>query len=67
MKKCVVKNIKWDVDYDEDGVSLPTELEVHTPDKLENQDDINEYVSDWLSDTFGFCHDGFELEWTNDA
>jgi hypothetical protein len=48
-------NIKWDVDYEEDLESLPTEIEI--PEDLEDDDDI----SDYLSDTTGFCHAGFEI------
>ena len=37
-------------------VDLPSEVEL--PKDLTDEDDI----SDWLSDEYGFCHDGFELE-----
>ena len=37
-------------------VDLPSEVEL--PKNLTDEDDI----SDWLSDEYGFCHDGFELE-----
>lgn len=48
-------NIKWDVDYDEDGKLLPTEIDV--PVGMVNEDDITDY----LSDVTGFCHDGYDL------
>ena len=54
-------NIKWGTDGDM-GVfdELPTEIEI--PDYLiTDEDDFLDDVSDWLSDEFGFCHDGFEL------
>lgn len=44
-------NIKWDTDRD-----LPKEVEVDKKFK-----DIEE-ISDYLTDTFGFCNKGFELE-----
>lgn len=40
--------------------TLPTEIEV--PNYLgDDEDEFLDNVSDWLSDEFGFCHDGFEL------
>ena len=55
-------NIKWDTDGDiEVFENLPTEVEI--PDYLitDDEDDLLDEVSDWLSDEYGFCHDGFEL------
>ena len=64
-------NIKWDVtdgaedmtkkDMDEILLTLPTEVEI--PDYLttDDEDNLLDEVSDWLSDEYGFCHDGFEL------
>ena len=64
-------NIKWDVtdgaedmtkeDMDEILSTLPTEVEI--PDNLitDDEDDLLDEVSDWLSDEYGFCHFGFEL------
>jgi hypothetical protein len=48
-------NIDWDIDYEEDRESLPTEIEI--PADMEDEDEI----SDYLSDVTGFCHKGFEL------
>lgn len=48
-------NIDWDIDYEEDRESLPTEIEI--PVDIEDEDKI----SDYLSDVTGFCHKGFEL------
>ena len=55
-------NIKWDTDGDMELLEeLPTEVEI--PDYLitDDEDDLLDEVSDWLSDEFGFCHDAFEL------
>lgn len=68
-------NIKWDVtdrtedmtkeDMDEILLTLPTEVEI--PDNLIDDDkdfDEDYYysdISDWLSDEYGFCHNGFDL------
>ena len=57
-------NVEWDVTDDdltkeeqEDVLAeLPTEVEI--PDDLEDEDEI----SDWLSDEYGYCHNGFEIE-----
>ena len=27
-----------------------------------SNDDFAEYISEWLSDEFGYCHEGFSLE-----
>ena len=57
-------NIKWDVvdsaeDMEESEIkeilgTLPTEVEI--PKEIDFED-----VSDWLSDTYGFCHFGFDI------
>ena len=55
-------NIKWDTDGDMELLEeLPTEVKI--PDYLitDDEDDLLDDVSDWLSDEFGFCHDAFEL------
>ena len=55
-------NIKWDTDGDMELLEeLPTEVEI--PDYLitDDEDDLLDDVSDWLSDEFGFCHDAFEI------
>ena len=55
-------NIKWDTDGDMELLEeLPTEVEI--PDYLitDDEDDLLDDVSDWLSDEYGFCHDAFEL------
>lgn len=48
--------IIWDVDCKEDLQHLPTEIDI--PDGMTDEDEI----SDYLSDTTGFCHKGFVLE-----
>lgn len=61
-------NIKWDIDYDDNGI-LPTEVEI-PEDIVEKAKDDNgqiaedilvELVAEYLSDTVGYCHDGFAL------
>lgn len=48
-------NILWDTDGEE--VNLPNEIEI--PDWVDKEDD--DEISDYLSDTTGFCHFGYEL------
>ena len=47
-----VSNIQWD---DAEGASLPNTLIIHVP----SGEDAEEYISEVLSDFFGFCHRGF--------
>jgi hypothetical protein len=49
-------SIIWDVDYEEDLELLPKEIEI--PDWMTDEEEI----SDYLSDTTGYCHKGFYLE-----
>lgn len=62
-------NIIWDVDESEDLDRLPKEVEIpaeiaEDPDyaSLEYEDALYDHIADWLSDTFEFCHEGFEIE-----
>lgn len=48
-------NIIWDVDYEEDRESLPSEIDI--PEGMTDEEEI----SDYLSDTTGYCHNGFYL------
>ena len=49
-------SIIWDVDYEEDLELLPKEIEI--PDWMTDEEEITDY----LSDTTGYCHKGFYLE-----
>ena len=56
--------IKWNTDGDLELLQeLPKEIEI--PEYLIDEDiDIDDYeedISDYLSDTTGFCHCGFDL------
>ena len=50
-----------DIDYDKDGarVKLPKELSINVPDDLRTYDEIEQYISDEISNITGFCHKGF--------
>lgn len=64
-----IYNIAWDIsdgngdDEDDGEINLPDEV-IHTfcnYNDIEDEDLLDE-ISDWLSDEYGFCHDGFEVE-----
>ena len=55
--KFKVWNISWDTDGED--VDLPTELTVTVPEEVFASDGEEDYISDWLSDEYGFCHNGF--------
>ena len=55
-------NIKWDTDGDMELLEeLPTEVEIPNYLITDDEDDLLDDISDWLSDEYGFCHDAFEL------
>ena len=66
-----ITNIIWDTDGDEKILAtLPTEVEINE-DNLDievDKDDesydaaLSDAASDYLSDTYGFCHFGFNIE-----
>ena len=66
-----IVRIKWDTDGDQDVFDfLPQEVEVPSKFSEENYTEDGEFdedvmwddISDWLSDTYGFCHGGFDVE-----
>lgn len=70
-----IKNIKWDTDGDKEVfASLPQEVEFDEttlnlecePDEEGYEDELLDAVSDWLTDEYGFCHGGFEVEHDNE-
>lgn len=58
--KVKVSNIEWDID--EEDSDLPTEIEFQSEEYYEICDKLIDEISDWLSDEYGYCHDGFEVE-----
>lgn len=58
-KKYIVSDIIYDTDGED--VDLPSELTIEVPDDVE-QDDIEEYIGDKISDKTGFCHIGYTVE-----
>lgn len=68
MHTYLVSNIKWDTsDPDYDGrpepefapPDLPETVEIQSEEEMDDDD-----ISDWLSNAYGFCHDGFEYHET---
>ncbi len=57
-------NIEWDIDYDDNGY-LPTEIEIpktgHCKMVQYRMTDVDEIISQYLSEVTGFCHGGFVL------
>ena len=61
------KNVKfrvYDIDWDTDGqdVDLPDEVVVTVPGDVYASAGSSSYISDWLSDEYGFCHNGFLID-----
>lgn len=65
-----VVKIKWDTDSDMKMLkSLPKEIDISDEfdvkdyeDDQDDQDQLLDDISDWLSDTYGYCHFGFEIK-----
>ena len=67
-----INNIKWDTDGDEEVfATLPQEIDVpeyflekknFEVDGEYSRDEMLDQLSDWLSDEYGFCHGGFDVE-----
>jgi len=57
-----ITDIMWDTDGEE--VDLITKARVTVPDDEDINDDeyVQQYLSDWLSNETGFCHYGFAYE-----
>lgn len=49
-------NIIWDIDFDVDAESIPTEIEI--PVGMTDEDEISDYITDVAC----MCHKGFVLE-----
>jgi len=60
MTKYLVTDIEFDTDGEE--LDLPTSMTIEVPDDIENEYDIEEYISDEISNISGFCHFGFHSE-----
>lgn len=65
--KYIVTNILWDTDRDKETLTnLPAELSIDSDALgISDEDEIEETISDYLSDIYGFCHFGFSFEKEN--
>lgn len=52
-------NIQWDVDEPEELEFLPTEIEI--PDDIARDYEYEDEITDYISDTTGFCVYGYDL------
>ena len=59
MTKYTATHIKYDTDGE--VVELPEKLEIEVPNDITDIDDIEEYISDEISNITGFCHFGFKI------
>jgi hypothetical protein len=57
--KAIVTNIQYDTDGE--VVTLQTQIEIDIPSDIE-EDDIDDFVSDEISNITGFCHYGFDMK-----
>jgi len=58
MAKYIVKNIQYDTDGRK--IKLPKTMEIVVPDILEGYEEIEQYISDEISNQTGFCHLGYQ-------
>jgi hypothetical protein len=56
-KKFTVTNIKYDTDGED--VNLPAEMEIVVPEDVNGYEEIEEFISNEISNRTGFCHEGF--------
>ena len=64
--KYMVTNILWDTDGDKKILKkLPKELSIDSDilsiSDENDREEVEEAISDYLSDTYGFCHFGFNF------
>ena len=62
-------NVNWDVDeedfFSDEDIILPTEFTTYIQPPEDEDIELSEYLSDWLSDEYGYCHNGFNFEIIN--
>ena len=58
-----VVKIKWDTDGDKEllkTIDISNEFDVK--DYEDDEEQLLDDISDWLTDTYGYCHFGFEVK-----
>jgi hypothetical protein len=63
MAKAFITDILWDTETKAELKILPKKVELELPEM--DEEDIADYISDELSDTYGYCHNGFAYEIEN--
>jgi hypothetical protein len=67
--KVKFSNIQWDIDEEDfpsdEKLVLPQNFTVDIPVPEDNDTDLSDYLSDWLSNEYGFCHNGFNYQVIN--
>ena len=61
MKKIIITDISWDTD-DDDVKDLPTRIEydiVGHPPLTIDMNELEEVLSEHITEEYGFCHNGF--------
>lgn len=62
MKEKVHFSVQWDGAGDRLPKKFVSDVEIPIDVDLNNEDDLADFLSDWLSDEFGYCHTGFNYE-----
>ena len=52
-----VFSIEWDTDGE--AVDLPERLLVPIPEGMEDEEEVEDYISDTITEDTAFCHKGF--------
>lgn len=60
MKKVHITGIRWDADNPEDISHLSSEMILDVPEHVKDEDELEEFIEDELSNQSGFCHAGWE-------
>ena len=64
IKRIIVTNIKWDAPK---SAKLPKKVIIDINEDneylLEDIDGYADELSDYLSDTYEYCHEGFAVDW----
>ena len=55
--KYLVENIVYDTDGEE--IDLPKVLEIEVSNDITDRFEINDFISNEISNITGFCHEGF--------
>lgn len=61
--KVLFNEIKWDME--DEVINLPETLEADIDFEdidIDNEDEVSDFLSDWLSDEYGYCHYGFDYK-----